>query len=294
MAHSLSRVAPAKINLCLHVTGQRPDGYHLLESLVVFTQFGDRLTVSPSSEDEFTITGPQAPGLPVGSENLVLRARDLLRQETGHVEHVAIKLEKNLPAASGMGGGSSDAASTLILLNALWKLGLKQDRLARIALKLGADVPMCLSETPLIARGIGEDITPLSAVAELSVLLVNPGVPVSTPEIFRKLERKENPPLPPLTALDTAPALFDWLHRTRNDLQEPATRIQPEISHCLSALLATGAELVRMTGSGATCFGLFSSQEAAERAREEISASHPDWFVVATSLLHETEAFDHV
>lgn len=169
MAHSLSRVAPAKINLCLHVTGQRPDGYHLLESLVVFTQFGDRLTVSPSSEDVFTITGPHATGLPVGPENLVLRARDLLREETGHVEPVAIKLEKNLPAASGMGGGSSDAASTLILLNALWKLGLEQDRLARIALKLGADVPMCLSETPLIARGIGEDITPLSAVADVAV-----------------------------------------------------------------------------------------------------------------------------
>ncbi|RUX96383.1 4-(cytidine 5'-diphospho)-2-C-methyl-D-erythritol kinase, partial [Mesorhizobium sp. M2A.F.Ca.ET.040.01.1.1] len=167
-------LAPAKINLALHVTGRRDDGYHLIESLAVFTRFGDRLEIEPAEQDEFSVFGRYAAGLPLDDGNLVVKARDALRREAGvqRTPPVAIRLEKNLPVASGVGGGSSDAAAALNGLARLWKLDIDEISLARIGLSLGADLPMCLKSKPLVARGIGDEVSPLSAFPALGLVLV--------------------------------------------------------------------------------------------------------------------------
>jgi 4-diphosphocytidyl-2-C-methyl-D-erythritol kinase len=271
--------APAKINLALHVTGRRADGYHLLESLAVFTEFGDRLTVAPAAEDSFAVTGPFAALVPVDAGNLVIRARDALRAlDAAAAARVAITLEKNLPIASGIGGGSSDAAAALRALSRHWRMVAD---LAALSLKLGADVPMCLSARSLIARGIGEMLKPVS-LPSLSLVLVNPGVAVSTPEVFRALANRENPALPPLPLALDAASVLDWLRTTRNDLEAPAKALAPVIGDALDALDRSGAQFTRMSGSGATCFGLFESGAAAEAAAASIRINNPGWFVAAT------------
>ena len=196
----IEEFAPAKVNLALHVTGQRADGYHLLDSLVVFTDAGDRLTFSPSDEDRFTVSGRFGGALPLDSApktgNLVLRARDALRalavDRGNSAPPVHIHLEKNLPVASGIGGGSADAAATLRGLARFWATGTDRPVLHAIGLALGADVPMCIESQPLLARGIGEDITLLGKFPTLYLLLVNPLVEVSTPEVFKLLTNKTN------------------------------------------------------------------------------------------------------
>ncbi|MEP9397042.1 4-(cytidine 5'-diphospho)-2-C-methyl-D-erythritol kinase [Mesorhizobium sp. KR2-14] len=275
--------APAKINLALHVTGQRADGYHLLESLAVFTEFGDHLTVSPATEDAFSVTGPFAAQVPLDAGNLVIRARDALRAlAPASAAPVAISLEKNLPVASGIGGGSSDAAAALRALARHW--GIAAD-LAALGLKLGADVPMCLAARPLVAHGIGEHLQPVAGLPPLPLVLVNPGVGVSTPDVFRALASRENPPLPPLPGrLDTG-SVLEWLRATRNDLENPAKTLAPAIADALDALKGTGAPFARMSGSGATCFGLFETDPAAADAAEAIRARRPGWFVAATKSM---------
>ncbi|PSJ61478.1 4-(cytidine 5'-diphospho)-2-C-methyl-D-erythritol kinase [Pseudaminobacter soli (ex Li et al. 2025)] len=272
--------APAKINLALHVTGRRADGYHLLESLAVFTEFGDRLTVAPAAEDSFVVTGPFAAHVPVDAGNLVIRARDALRAlAPASATPVAITLEKNLPIASGIGGGSSDAAAALRALSRHWRIDAD---LASLGLKLGADVPMCLSARSLVARGIGELLEPVS-LPSLPLVLVNPGVAVSTPEVFRALANRENPALPPLPAALEAASVVDWLRTTRNDLEAPARMLAPIIGDALDALDRSGAQFTRMSGSGATCFGLFDSRTKADAAAASIRAGSPGWFVAATA-----------
>ncbi len=279
--------APAKINLALHVTGQREDGYHLLEMLVTFTEAGDVLRISDADADQFFISGPFAQGLKDADpdSNLVLKARDLLR---AHLQEsrtatppVSIHLEKNLPIASGIGGGSADAAATLRGLMRQWNVQVDSDSLGKMALKLGADVPMCLASTPLIARGIGEELTLLPNFPQLSLVLVNPLQAVSTPAIFRLLESKNNAPLPAL-------ADDNWLSMLgalRNDLQPPAMRLLPQIQDVLSLLEANGAEFVRMSGSGATCFGLFASWEQAQAAAARLREQQPEWYVQETTTI---------
>ena len=286
MPDSLSRFArvepaPAKVNLALAVTGRRADGYHLLDSLVTFTAFGDRIGLLPAEEDRFTLSGPFAGALATEGDNLVTRARDRLRDALGGAPAVHIHLEKNLPVASGIGGGSADAAATLRGLLTLWKAGLPDDVLNAIALGLGADVPMCLASRPLIARGIGEAITPL-ALPPLAMVLANPLVGVSTPAVFKALASTDNPPL----ALEGASA--DWpaaIAGLRNDLEPPARRLCPQIAEISGSLAAAGASVVRMSGSGATCFGLYPSQEAAEAAAAALLRRHPRWFFAATTTL---------
>lgn len=285
---ALTRAAPAKINLALHVVGQRADGHHLLESLVTFTDRGDRIGLTLSDEDQFTLSGPFAAELSTADDqsgNLVLRARDLLRAALSpqrvDTHPVHIHLEKNLPIASGIGGGSADAAATLRGLLDLWDVQIEPALLASLALKLGADVPMCLNGRALVARGIGEEITPTPELPSFPIVLVNPLVAVSTPVIFRTLERKTNPPLVVPNGLRSA---ADWLAAMadmRNDLQPPARLLQPVIADVSQALAATGACLVRMSGSGATCFGLFDSDESAQRAGRSLSATYPEWYVLA-------------
>lgn len=288
-AHELSGAgetiepAPAKINLALHVTGQREDGYHLLETLVTFTDAGDVIRIRDAEEDRFSISGRFAATLENNGDsasNLVLRARDMLRDSLHasgiSTPPVSLHLEKNLPIASGIGGGSADAAAALRGLIRHWQVSVPPETQNKIALKLGADVPMCIASMPLIARGIGEEITPV-IIPELAMVLVNPLKGVSTPEIFRRLTSKSNAPLPVLDG--------DWaasLSALRNDLQPPATALLPEISKSLQLLTEAGASVARMSGSGATCYGIFASAEKASMAQGALRALQPDWYIEAT------------
>lgn len=290
----LTEDAPAKINLALHVTGRRPDGYHLLDMLVTFARHGDRLAFRPSREDAFSLSGPFAGrlrGEAGAGANLVERARDLLREAAIVAGHAAppvhIHLEKNLPIASGIGGGSADAAAVLRGLARLWKLSPPATTLTDIALKLGADVPMCLASRPLIARGIGEDITPLPHLPGFFLLLANPLVGVSTPEVFRGLAKKDNPAFG--FDFEQARDREEWLNiirGLRNDLERPARALCGEITD-LSQLMAArpGVRLVRMSGSGATCFAVFDDAEATERAAAALHKLRPDWYFQATETM---------
>ncbi|TZG37786.1 4-(cytidine 5'-diphospho)-2-C-methyl-D-erythritol kinase [Agrobacterium sp. B1(2019)] len=279
--------APAKINLALHVTGQRADGYHLLETLVTFTEAGDKIRIRNADADSFSISGPFGDLLRAGDggDNLVTSARDLLRDalaSTGQpAPPVAIHLEKNLPVASGIGGGSADAAATLRGLLRHWRAGIAPDALASMALTLGADVPMCLESRSLIARGIGEDIELLTDLPELAMVLANPLKAVSTPEIFRRLQNKTNPPLPASATI----GWMDFLAQSRNDLQLPAQALLPEIGEIIGLLSQEDAALVRMSGSGATCFGIFHSFDAAQNAETSLRKKRPGWYFQATRTI---------
>lgn len=269
-------IARAKINLALHVTGRRDDGYHLLDTLVAFADVGDALTVLPGDGLELTIDGPFAAGLST-SQNLVLDAAHALRAATGAELGAKITLTKNLPVASGIGGGSADAAAALRALNTLWNTGLGKDALAEIGAPLGADVPMCVLSVPLRATGIGTDLVPLPFSARHAIL-VNPGVEVSTPAIFTALTNRDNPPI-------GTPVDIGDLPRLRNDLEATASALEPAIGTVLKAIGATGdCRLARMSGSGATCFGLYDSREAAMAAADQLRANQTDWWVVATTL----------
>ena len=281
MPDSSTRLAPAKLNLALHVTGRRDAGYHLIDSLVAFADVGDLVTVSPADCDSLIVTGHYAPMVPIDSGNLVVAARDLLRRQfrDGTLPGVKIALEKRLPVASGIGGGSSDAAATVKALTELWGITPDFDQFAEAALPLGADIPMCLAERPLLAGGIGDVIKPLSSFPAVDAILVNPGLPVSTPAVFKALHKRDNAPLPCPPAVRNAAGLADYLAGTRNDLQETAIAQCPMIADALDALVAGGALLARMSGSGATCFGLFRSRVSAEAAANSIRERHPSWFV---------------
>ena len=277
-------LAPAKINLALHVTGRRADGYHLLESLAVFTRFGDRVEIEPADSDRFSVSGRYATSVPIDDSNLVVKAREALRRQAGEqsTPPVAIRLEKNLPVASGVGGGSSDAAAVLQGLVRTWGLDIDEAELARIGLTLGADVPMCLAAKPLVARGVGDELSLVPDFPALALVLVNPGVAVSTPDVFNALEKRDNEALPPLPRAFDFHSVRNWLEITRNDLEPAALAIQPPIGRALSLLNRAGSGFSRMSGSGATCFGLFETGNVAKRAAAEIRSREPDWFVAAT------------
>ncbi|MCF1473174.1 MULTISPECIES: 4-(cytidine 5'-diphospho)-2-C-methyl-D-erythritol kinase [Rhizobium/Agrobacterium group] len=284
-------IAAAKINLALHVTGRRDDGYHLLDTLVTFAEHGDVITVETARQDEFTLSGRFAGQLqsedPAG--NLVIRARDLLRTATlakGMLAPpVAISLQKNLPIASGIGGGSADAAATLRALQRLWESHLEPAALEDLALKLGADVPMCLASTSLRATGIGEDLTPLPALPRFGLLLGNPLQAVSTPAIFKAMTRRDNPPIGPLPTLMDQDPWIETLRRLRNDLQPAAETLCPHIAELSRMIEATGALVTRMSGSGATCFGLYPTYDAAFAAEKLLLTARPDWYFQASQTL---------
>jgi 4-diphosphocytidyl-2-C-methyl-D-erythritol kinase len=291
----IEEFAPAKINLALHVTGQRADGYHLLDMLVTFLKVGDRLTFRTAPEDLFTLSGRFGAQLQAdasnGAGNLVTRARDALRalaQAQGlAAAPVHIHLEKNLPIASGIGGGSADGAASLRGLDRFWGLNMDVERLRHIGLPLGADVPMCVESRPLVARGIGEDIRLLPRFPHLFMLLVNPMVAVSTPAIFKQLANKNNPPL---AWPDDGATPEDWrsaIGEARNDLQAPAEALAPEITDTLRLIGATGPLATRMSGSGATCFGLYETADHCAAAARQLEADRPQWYVVATSTVEE-------
>ncbi|HVY50770.1 MAG TPA: 4-(cytidine 5'-diphospho)-2-C-methyl-D-erythritol kinase [Devosia sp.] len=289
MAEPWSEAAPAKINLALHVTGRRADGYHALEMLVAFADVCDEIEAVPARKDSLSISGPFAPALGSSEGNLVLKALAAFRTRWPGAlpEGLALRLRKNLPVAAGLGGGSADAAAALRLFSAMGEGEFAFAELLKIALGLGADVPMCLYSRPAEVRGLGEIVAPLKSFPKCHVVLVNPLVPVATAEVFRRLERRENPRLPPLGDPLTRPAQLGlWLSETRNDLEAPAIALVPAIGVLKARLAAIeGCILARMSGSGATVFGLFGSAARAHQAAHDLRTQWPDYWVAAAPLM---------
>jgi 4-diphosphocytidyl-2-C-methyl-D-erythritol kinase len=279
-AGPVTEFAPAKINLCLHVTGQRPDGYHLLDSLVVFAGVGDRISAAASPSLSLVVSGPESGTLPDDQDNLVLRAARAMGVDA------ALTLWKDLPVASGIGGGSADAAATLRALTRLTGRALPDPK---AVLALGADVPVCLSGRPARMQGIGERLTPLPSLPSLWVVLANPRIPVPTPAVFAALTGRENPSVPDLhaSALRSAAALAAWLDgETRNDLSVAAHQVVPVLSQVQAALAPLpGCLLARMSGSGGTHFGLFAGEASALSAARSLAIAHPAWWVASAPVL---------
>lgn len=279
--------APAKINLTLHVTGRRDDGYHLLDSLVAFAPIGDWLRIEEGNTLSLTVEGPEAKGVPADMKNLALKAAGLVTKGRG----AAITLEKNLPAASGIGGGSADAAAAwrgLLQLTEGMEFGddlwSTPETLLRThvdeLLGLGADVPMCFLSQTCRARGVGENLTPVE-LPPLPAVLANPRIQVSTQKVFKHLDSHEKEPMPEvIPSFGDAAALIDWVSTCRNDLDQSAIHLTPIIGQVLDALWELeGCELARMSGSGATCFGLFPDVEAAKAAVQDLKRAYPDWWI---------------
>lgn len=267
--------APAKVNLALHVTGQRSDGYHELDTLVAFADVGDLLTLKPAKKTALQLSGPEAGETPEGIDNIAVRIAE-------EYFPIAIELEKNLPVAAGIGGGSADAAAVYRALGQLHPRTKEQP--AEELSALGADIPMCVHSVPVRARGIGDRLDRVE-LPPLFAVLCNPRVAISTPNIFQTLEEKCNSRLnwPPTT---TSPRHFiDWLTEARNDLETPACKSAPQVQTVLMELEnSNNVRLVRMSGSGGTCFGLFDSREAASAAASAIAENQPKWWVVSTVL----------
>ena len=268
----LTRDAPAKVNLYLHVTGRRPDGYHLLDSLVVFAGVADEVRAEPGGRLSLTLYGPFAAGLDAGGDNLVLRAARALAAAAGVTAGARLTLDKRLPVASGIGGGSADAAATLIVLSEMWGVRLANGALAMLAQRLGADVPVCLAGRPARMGGTGEALGPAPELPECGLLLVNPGIAVSTAEVFaaRAGGWSEAANLP--ERWTDAVAMASDLRALDNDLERPARALCPAIGVTLAAIGSRrGCLLARMSGSGATCYGLFGTAWAAAEAATSLA-----------------------
>jgi 4-diphosphocytidyl-2-C-methyl-D-erythritol kinase len=277
--------APAKINLYLHVTGKRDDGYHLLDSLVVFCNAGDRIEAVADTAISLEYTGPFASDLPAPGANLVMRAAQELADISGTTAGARLKLFKNLPVASGIGGGSADAAAALRALIRLWQLDASDARISELALSLGADVPVCLMNRPCVMRGIGDDLNLIASFPEFPLVLVNPGIGVSTPDVFRARTGDFSPSFEWTGNTRDAASVVRALGDTSNDLQAAAISKSPAIADVLRTLEAqSGIALARMSGSGATCFGLFENAETAQTAALAIADDEPDWWVQAATV----------
>lgn len=282
--------APAKINLALHVTGQLDNGYHALESVVVFADISDELLAVPAETDKLHIDGPFAAALTGGQTNLVLKALAAFRERWPHAVEggVAVSLTKNLPVAAGIGGGSADAAAALRLMTHLSQVPIASDALLEVAAELGADVPVCLFSKPCLVSGVGAIARMLPDFPDFHIVLVNPLIPLMTRDIFQRLKERQNPPLPILgDALATTSSTALWLEDTRNDLQPPAIEVTPELAGVCDAIAQTkGCTLARMSGSGATLFGLYGSSIEAHQAAQDMRSKWPEYWVSAAPLNH--------
>jgi 4-diphosphocytidyl-2-C-methyl-D-erythritol kinase len=277
-------LAPAKVNLFLNITGRRDDGYHLLESLFVFTELADRIDGWHSELPHFHVSGEFAGEVTADQHNLVMKACEIIRRESGVTRVLSFCLEKYIPVAAGLGGGSADAAAMLKALNDYWELGWPTAKLAVLASELGADVPACLSERAVIARGIGDELSPAPALPEFSLLLANPRVPTSTPDVFRAfvcanatITPRNLPPLPQAWAtVDEMAADFTL---RGNDLLPAALAVAPAIGEVLEALQSVGnSPYAGLSGSGATCFAILPDDDAAAEAGERLHHDHPGWW----------------
>jgi len=284
----------AKVNLTLRVVGRRVDGYHDLESVVAFADCADRLSLTPADSLDLKTIGPLASDCGDGADNLVLKAAQLLGERVPDLRVGEFVLDKVLPVAAGIGGGSADAAAALRLLARLNGLALDDPRLIEVAVQTGADVPVCLASRACDMTGVGETLLPLS-LPELPCVMVNPRVAVATRDVFRALGLRNGELLVGATDViqaeswpDASASVDDWIEALSdgcNDLEAPAMRIQPVIAEVLSALnAAAGSRLARMSGSGATCFAIFKDAAAAQRAAEQIGHDHPQWWLHAGAL----------
>lgn len=284
----------AKVNLSLRVVGRRADGYHDLESVVAFADCADRLTLEPGGELRLATTGPLAAACGETSDNLVFKAAKLLADAVPNLKLGAFALDKVLPVAAGIGGGSADAAAALRLLARLNNLSLDDPRLQEVALATGADVPVCLFSRACDMTGVGEQLLPL-ALPSMPCVMVNPRVPVATKDVFRELGLRNGELLVGATDVLEAPAwpeqggsIADWvdvLETVANDLEAPALRIEPVIGDVLEVLRdSAGVKLARMSGSGATCFAIYGAAAEAHAAAENIRRDHPGWWVHAGTL----------
>jgi 4-diphosphocytidyl-2-C-methyl-D-erythritol kinase len=280
-------MARAKVNLYLHVTGRRADGYHELDSLFVRTDLCDRLALHPAEADSLTVEGPFAAALageaPEG--NLALRAVSAVRGRCGRSGPVAVTLEKNIPVAAGLGGGSADAAAALRATNTLFDAGLDEAALAELAAGLGADVPPCLHDMPLAVRGIGDILTPLACLPGFALLLVNPRVALATADVFRARTGGFSRPAPMTTGPGDLDGLVAALAERQNDLEAAAMTLAPAVGEVLESLRSLpGARLARMSGSGATCFALFADLAGAEAGQAALARTRPGWWAAATGV----------
>lgn len=286
----INLTAHAKLNLYLHIVGKRADNYHLLDSLFAYTAFGDTITLSPSETLSLQITGPFAKTLAtVSHDNLMYRAARLLKEHAPHATGAAITLEKNIPVGAGLGGGSADAAATLLGLNTLWKVGFCIEKLAALGVSLGADVPACLYGKIAHIGGIGDQVTPLdmSVLDHLPTLLIKPPAPLSTPEIYQRYSasKKEFSPLKPIPTTSHLIDTIALLKTYHNDLAPPAIAMLPEIESLLDLLAhQPGCLLARMSGSGPTCFAFFENTAALEKAAAEMTLQKPDYWIVQTAI----------
>jgi 4-diphosphocytidyl-2-C-methyl-D-erythritol kinase len=276
--------APAKINLFLHVGEKRPDSYHALQSLIAFAEVGDRIQITAAPEYSLSATGPFAAALPPGDDNLVLRAARALSRRAGVREGAAIRLEKNLPVAAGIGGGSADAAAVLRGLQMFWQL--EEFDLFSLAAELGSDVPVCLLSRPCWVEGRGEILTPQPPLPRLATVLVNPGIALSTAAVFAALNaRSGTGALQPPRALENLWDVIGYLGDAGNDLEAPACQIAPVIQEVLNAFdREPGCALAAMSGSGSTCFAFFHEHDFARGAAERIAVDHPQWWVSLSQL----------
>lgn len=278
-------LARAKVNLYLHVLGRRADGYHLLDSLIVFAEAGDEIAIAPAEHLSLTIDGPFAAGLEAGPDNLVLRAAAALRALTGTRAGAAIRLTKNLPVASGIGGGSADAAATLVDLCGLWNVAPGRDALLGLAAKLGADVPVCLDGTASFVGGIGGELVPARDLPPAWLLLANPRVATPTPAVFKARQGPFSRPARWSTPPRDFAELAARLQVSANDLTEAAITVTPAIRDVLVALAGLpGCVLARLSGSGATCFGLFADEAAARAGEASLCAARPGWWTIAAPI----------
>ncbi len=284
----LREPAPAKLNLYLHVTGRRPDGYHLLDSLAVFVDLGEALSATPAAGLALRLDGPFADALAdmAPGDNLVLQAARQLQALSTDGERppagADMTLTKAIPVAAGLGGGSADAAAALRLLPRLWGRALPQASLDRLAAGLGADVPVCLASRPALMEGTGEILSPAPPLPDLHLVLVNPRLPVPTGAVFAGLQGRFSAPDPLQRPPASLPDLAAALARRGNDLERPARFLAPAVDRVLAALAAQdGCLLARMSGSGATCFGLFAHPPGATRAAAALRRAEPGWWVTA-------------
>jgi 4-diphosphocytidyl-2-C-methyl-D-erythritol kinase len=272
-------LAPAKINLYLHITGKRPDGYHSLQSLMVPVGISDKIEVAASYKLELEISGEFAKNSGNLNDNIVIKAAHSLSPDKG----AKIILEKNIPVGAGLGGGSSDAAAALLLLNDFWGLHYSKEKLAQIALGLGTDVPFFINNKPAFVSGIGEIIADSPSLPHLHILLINPGKPLSTPAVFKHKPIAFSPKMPAVSndIFASHDAFISFLKTTRNDLEKNAIELMPEIANVLAEIgKQEGCLLARMSGSGATCFGVFDGEESIKNAAANLKIAQPHFVLI--------------
>jgi 4-diphosphocytidyl-2-C-methyl-D-erythritol kinase len=277
--------APAKLNLFLHICGRRADGFHLLDSLYVFTEFGDHVSLRPATNFDLQLSGEFSNAVASGEENIALKAARKLARYANYDSGVSMHLEKNIPVGAGLGGGSADAGAALRGVRDLWNCPVSDSELQELALSLGSDIPACVMSRACQVRGVGEWLIPVFITPEVWVLLVNPRIELLTAQVYRNYTGAFRKEISLPERINSFDELIALLTPVTNDLQEPAISMVPDIAKVITAIESTeGCRISRMSGSGATCFGLYESKDALMTAAREVEEAHPKWWCKATKL----------